>query len=233
MQFLYIDLVITTSLAIAMGRQGPAYILTPKRPTGSLVSLQNLIPLMLQIILCAIIQYGALYFLTIQRWFSPLLATSVSDEEHEDGQVLCWENTIVFSVSCFQYLILACIYSKGRPYRQSIITNGLLLLTTVLLTVFTIFLLIYPYPPIDQIFEMIPISQTYHQLMFRFKVLLFPLAHAIISMLIEFCMVERKWMKYFAHFLTRKTVPKNRYKSITPMDDEKLSNICSSTRSDI
>lgn len=48
-------------------------------------------------------------------------ATDVGDEfEH----ILCWENTVVFLVSCYQYLILGVVYSKGLPHRQPIHKNG-------------------------------------------------------------------------------------------------------------
>lgn len=35
-----------------------------------------------------------------------------------------YENTVVFSVSSFQYLILAAAVSKGAPFRQPLYTNG-------------------------------------------------------------------------------------------------------------
>lgn len=38
-------------------------------------------------------------------------------------RTLCWENTVLFFVSCCQYLVLGVIYSKGLPYRQPLYTN--------------------------------------------------------------------------------------------------------------
>lgn len=35
-----------------------------------------------------------------------------------------YENTVVFSLSSFQYLILAVAVSKGAPFRQPLYTNG-------------------------------------------------------------------------------------------------------------
>lgn len=68
-QFLYIDLAITSSLAFTMGNQGPSSTLVAKRPMSSLISLGNVIPLILQIGLCAGIQVSALVFLFEQKWY--------------------------------------------------------------------------------------------------------------------------------------------------------------------
>lgn len=62
------DLGITTSLAVTLGRTGPAPGLTHRRPVGSLVSLSNLVPLGLQVILCFFVQWSSLKFLQIQPW---------------------------------------------------------------------------------------------------------------------------------------------------------------------
>lgn len=35
-----------------------------------------------------------------------------------------YENTVVFSLSGFQYLILAAAVSKGAPFRRPLYTNG-------------------------------------------------------------------------------------------------------------
>lgn len=67
-QFLYIDLIITAGLAFTMGRQGPASKLVPKRPTSSLMSLANVIPLLLQVTTCAVVQIAGLLYLYSQDW---------------------------------------------------------------------------------------------------------------------------------------------------------------------
>ena len=53
-------------------------------------------------------------------------ATTISrtEEDIESGlAVACWENYAIFSVSAFQYIILAYAFSKSRPYRRMIYTN--------------------------------------------------------------------------------------------------------------
>ena len=42
--------------------------------------------------------------------------------QEEDDNV-SYENTAVFSISAFQYIILAVAFSKGPPYRKTMFTN--------------------------------------------------------------------------------------------------------------
>ncbi|RZC41797.1 cation-transporting ATPase 13A3, partial [Asbolus verrucosus] len=129
-QFLFIDLVITTTLAVTIGQQGkngidgdqarhkwisgPSNKLGVKRPMGSLVSASNLIPLVLQVLLCVFVQIGAMFYLYQQTdWFKPVPSRS------KEEVIECWENTVMFGVSSFQYLILATVYSKdGNKTRK-------------------------------------------------------------------------------------------------------------------
>ena len=67
-QFLVIDLVITTTVAVLMSRTGPALALGRARPPGALLSVPVLSSLLLQVMLVAGVQLGG-YFLTVaQPW---------------------------------------------------------------------------------------------------------------------------------------------------------------------
>lgn len=63
------DLIITAGVAFSMGRQGPADKLVPQRPTSSLLSVANVMPLLLQVLLCAAIQATAVIYLFQQSWY--------------------------------------------------------------------------------------------------------------------------------------------------------------------
>ncbi len=60
-------------------------------------------------------------------------------------QVACFENYAVFSVSAFQYIILAYAFSKSKPYRKYIYTNLWLVGSLLVLTSFTVYLILYPF----------------------------------------------------------------------------------------
>uniref|UniRef100_A0A2K5CJI0 ATPase cation transporting 13A2 n=1 Tax=Aotus nancymaae TaxID=37293 RepID=A0A2K5CJI0_AOTNA len=118
LQFLAIDLVITTTVAVLMSRTGPALSLGRVRPPGALLSMPVLSSLLLQVALVAGVQLGG-YFLTLaQPWFVPLNRTVPAPDNLPN-----YENTVVFSLSSFQYLILAAAVSKGAPFRRPLYTN--------------------------------------------------------------------------------------------------------------
>ncbi|XP_037354959.1 polyamine-transporting ATPase 13A2 isoform X2 [Talpa occidentalis] len=127
-QFLAIDLVITTTVAVLMSRTGPALALGRARPPGALLSVPVLSSLLLQVALVAGVQLGS-YFLTVtQPWFVPLNRTVPAPDNLPN-----YENTVVFSVSGFQYLILAAAVSKGAPFRRPLYTNVPFLVALALL----------------------------------------------------------------------------------------------------
>lgn len=147
---------------------------------GSLVSAKNILPLLLQVILCGAIQLAALYYLFFQKWFRPI-------KPGREEVVVCWENTVLFTVSCYQYIILACAYSKGKPYRERLITNFWFLVTALSLTSFITWMIVYPPKILAKFFEIIYLPRDVFDEMhlFKYSLLLFPLGHVILAMFIE------------------------------------------------
>lgn len=68
LQFLAIDLVITTTVAVLMSRTGPALTLVRARPPGALLSVPVLGSLLLQVALVASIQLGGYFLVIAQPW---------------------------------------------------------------------------------------------------------------------------------------------------------------------
>lgn len=213
-QFLFIDLIITTTLAITLGRQGPSRKLGKTRPLSSLVSPKNVIPLILQIVTCCLIQIGALLYLMSQEWFEPIPSDTV------EPVIVSWENTVLFTVSCYQYVILATVFSKGKPYRQLLITNFWFIVSAWALTAFITWMMIYPCRKLAEIMDIMYLPhRDKEQMDFRYKLLILPAVHFFLAFAIEMGVGDRVWLKKFLQFVRRKKSPKNKYKVLLQNDD--------------
>ncbi|XP_039223537.1 polyamine-transporting ATPase 13A2 [Crotalus tigris] len=138
-QFLFTDLIITTTIVALMGKTEPAEDLGLRRPQGALISLAVLGSLCLQTALIVAVLV-IVYFITIsQQWFTPLNSTLSAPANLPN-----YENTVIFCTSGFQYLILAVVVSKGRPFRKPLYTNVPFLIALLLLTGFMIWLTVFP-----------------------------------------------------------------------------------------
>ncbi|XP_017588180.1 PREDICTED: probable cation-transporting ATPase 13A2, partial [Corvus brachyrhynchos] len=131
-QFLFFDLVITTTVAVLMGRTGPAPALGVRRPQGALISGLVLGSLVLQTALLVAVQVLC-YFITVsQSWFVPLNSTVTAPQNLPN-----YENTVLFCVSGLRLLLLLLL---TRPLSRP----QLFLLVLVLLFGLMIWLTLYP-----------------------------------------------------------------------------------------
>lgn len=116
-QFLYIDLFIIIPIAVAMGRTLPFPKIHPKRPTASLVSKKVLTSIIGQTLINAGIQ-GLVFLWVRQQSFYE--KPKVDNDELETFN---YENTSLFLISCFQYILVAGVFSVGPPYRMPMWSN--------------------------------------------------------------------------------------------------------------
>jgi cation-transporting ATPase 13A2 len=126
-----------------VGRTLPYPRIYPKRPTASLVSKKVLASLFGQIIITSGVQLWTFFWVRRQEWsvkrfIVPSEATYLilsttryhlpDSDPYGNGAHLKatnFENSSLFLVSCFQYILVAAVFSIGPPYRKSMWTNGL------------------------------------------------------------------------------------------------------------
>ncbi|XP_028179120.1 probable cation-transporting ATPase 13A3 [Ostrinia furnacalis] len=179
-QFLYIDLVLTTLLALSLGRARPGPVLTRRSPPVSLVALPSILPLILQVSLVLVMQLAPIYLLYAQPWFVPVVGGPEVEE------VRCWENTVIFIISSFQYLIMACVYAKGWPFRQPFFNNYAMVITLLSQAVFVVMLLLCPWQWAARQMEVVEAAPgDAPQTMFRVYLLIIPVIHLILAIGIE------------------------------------------------
>uniref|UniRef100_A0A7N6BEY8 P-type ATPase A domain-containing protein n=1 Tax=Anabas testudineus TaxID=64144 RepID=A0A7N6BEY8_ANATE len=120
LQFLFCDICLVTVLAIVMGRGGPSNELHPCRPPASLLALPVLGSLFLHTCTIILGQLAALFIAISQDW-------SVNWDNHKTvANLPNMEDTTVFDMSGFQYIIMAVVVTKSYPHKKPLFYNVLL-----------------------------------------------------------------------------------------------------------
>lgn len=186
-QFLYIDLFMISVFAFFFGRteayEGP---LVKQTPLSSLVSMSPIASLAFHLVLATGFQVGGWYHLQAQDWYIPFNYTEELKFAHG-----CVENYTIFTISCFQYVILAFVFSKGAPYRKSILTNYGFLAAIVLNIAFSIWLTLYPPDGLAAVFQLV----VPPEMDFRTYILGYGAANFVLSLLIEAFIIEKLFVR--------------------------------------
>ncbi|KAG7123368.1 cation-transporting ATPase like protein [Verticillium longisporum] len=137
-QFLFIDLLLILPIAIFMGWAGPYPVLYKKRPTANLVSRKVLIPLLGQMIICIAIQATVYIAVREQPWYIP------PKVRHDKSNIKNSENTVLFLVSCFEYILAGVVLNAGPPFRQKALKNWPFLATIATTLLLTLYMIMSP-----------------------------------------------------------------------------------------
>lgn len=102
---------------LIVGRTEAYHQLSPKPPPLSLIGITPLLSIFLQVLLVAFTQFLAVFLIWHQKWYKVHEPKEIEDLASHD-------NYAIFSVSLFQYITLAAVFSKGAPYRKPLYTNS-------------------------------------------------------------------------------------------------------------
>ncbi|KAF3690832.1 putative cation-transporting ATPase 13A3 [Channa argus] len=192
-QFLFIDIAIILLIVFTMSLNPAWKELVPRRPPSGLISGPLLFSVLTQILIC--LGFQTLTFLWVQQqpwytvWPPPTDACNLSSHinmsdhnntEVDEHNIQNFENTSLFYVSSFQYLIVAIVFSKGKPFRQPSYKNWPFVVSALSLYFFLLFIMFHPVESIDQFLEIVCVPFEW-----RVKLLLIILVNAAVSVVVE------------------------------------------------
>jgi len=170
-QFLFIDLALILPIAIFMGWTGSFPYLSEKRPTANLVSRKVLTPLLGQIVLCILVQAAAFESVQTQPWYiPPILNKKKSNVDNS-------QNTALFLVSCFQYILSGIVLSIGPPFRESMRKNTPFCVTIVAALAFSLYMLLDPAGWLEDFMDLTPMGLDYKWFLLAMAVVGFVIAY--------------------------------------------------------
>ncbi|XP_050952635.1 cation-transporting ATPase 13A2 isoform X2 [Labeo rohita] len=160
LQFLFFDLVLVTVLAIVMGRGGPSDELHPQRPAASLLSLPVLSSLLIHTILLILAQVSALLITVSQDWYVPLNSTVTGAANLPN-----MEDTSIFALSGFQYIIMSIVITKGYPYKKPLYYNVLFVGALLIFFALMSWLVLFRHTVIHQLLKLYYINDMSYKLL--------------------------------------------------------------------
>uniref|UniRef100_A0A673TCD6 ATPase 13A3 n=1 Tax=Suricata suricatta TaxID=37032 RepID=A0A673TCD6_SURSU len=195
-QFLFIDLAIILVVVFTMSLNPAWKELVAQRPPSGLISGALLFSVLSQIIICIGFQSLGFFWVKQQSWYevwhpqSDACNTTRSlhwnsshlynETELDEHNIQNYENTTVFFISSFQYLIVAIAFSKGKPFRQPCYKNYFFVVSVIILYVFILLIMLHPVASVDQVLQIVCVPYQW-----RITMLMIVLVNALVSIMVE------------------------------------------------
>uniref|UniRef100_A0A8C0GDR7 Cation-transporting ATPase n=1 Tax=Chelonoidis abingdonii TaxID=106734 RepID=A0A8C0GDR7_CHEAB len=216
-QFLFQDLAITTVIGITMSLNGAYPKLVPYRPPSQLISPPLLLSVVLNILFSLCMQVFG--FVTVQKqpWYaqqniySACLSENKSHVENSssaatigfpgmenagaregvDNGYKSYENTTVWLLSTINCLLVALVFSKGKPFRQPVYTNYIFVLVLAVQLGICVF---FVFADIDSLYSRLDLVCT--PTFWRISMVIMLLVTFTVSFVVEEAVIENRalWM---------------------------------------
>uniref|UniRef100_A0A8C3PPZ2 Cation-transporting ATPase n=1 Tax=Calidris pygmaea TaxID=425635 RepID=A0A8C3PPZ2_9CHAR len=118
-QYLIQDVAITLLVCLTMSLTEAYPKLAPYRPPGQLLSPPLLLSIILNVCFTIIMQTCGFLLVKKQPWYVALASQSSGAQ----SSVLSYEDTTLWPLSSINCIIVAFVFSKGKPFRKPIYTN--------------------------------------------------------------------------------------------------------------
>ncbi|XP_012274124.1 probable cation-transporting ATPase 13A3 [Orussus abietinus] len=180
LQFLFIDLCLIVNFAFFLGKtQAFEGKLARRAPTTSLISFSPIMSIVLQMLSMTVFQVSAFHIVRSFPWFE-------SFAQATERSYSCYENYSVFCVSMFQYITMAVVFSKGKPYRKAIYTNRAFISSIFLMIAICAYIAVSPAQWIINALQLI-VPPTYD---WRLLILLLSFANFTTCLFMESFIIE-------------------------------------------
>lgn len=206
-EYLYVDFVLILAIAFVMGLTGPYPHLVKRRPIGTLAGIHVIVSVITQAVLMLAMQLGIFFYVQTQHWFKPLKS------KVESENIVCWENTALFTLSIYQYIALAIAFSTAAPYRKPLYTNYWFMLTLAILIPANLYITLAPQNWVPEFWSFMQVKPS-PSLMFRITIVELAVVHFLIAYLLEGYILPSSCMHKFLRIVRCKRKPHNRYKHI-------------------
>ena len=120
-QFLYIDLIALIPLSIFSAWTGPYPTLNKNLPTATLFYA----PVLISVIMSATIQFAfqTYFFFDVTKQVFYVPPFNIGGDNVRDVLIVGFEETVLFQLTNFQYLITCCAFLVSYPFRKPFYTN--------------------------------------------------------------------------------------------------------------
>ncbi|XP_029931179.1 probable cation-transporting ATPase 13A3 isoform X2 [Myripristis murdjan] len=193
-QFLFIDIAIILIIAFTMSLNSAWKELVWRRPPSSLISGPLLFSVLSQMLTSLVFQVLAFLLVQQQSWYekwTPLSdACNVSSASlfhsqnvtppQSHNNIKNYENTTLFYVSSFQYLAVAIVFSKGKPFREPSYKNWPFMLSCIGLYTFLFLIMLNPIPAVDSFLEIVCVPHDW-----RITLVIIVIVNAAVSFMLE------------------------------------------------